>query len=84
MNIRFIKKFTYKCLNCDTSISFTIPPVNETDKMDELMQCVDSLRCPKCKSNLNVGASNTLTAIKKYNAIALQLNCYMENNVDLD
>ena len=52
--------------------------------MDGLLKCVSDLRCPKCKSNLNVGASDALAAIKEYNDVALQLNHYMENNVELE
>lgn len=84
MIIKLIKRFTYKCLNCNTSIGFSIPQINEPEKMDGLLKCVSDLRCPKCKSNLNVGASDALAAIKEYNDVALQLNHYMENNVELE
>lgn len=84
MNIKHIKTFTYRCVNCDTSIRFPIPPVNKPEEIDELFGCINTLECPKCKIPLNEGASKVLTAIKKYNAVALELNCYMENNVELD
>ncbi len=84
MNIKRIINFTFRCVNCDTSVRFPIPPVNEPEKMDELFTCINTLKCPKCKTPLNEGASKVLTAIKKYNAVSLELNCYKNNNVELD
>lgn len=79
-----ITGFTFRCLKCDTAITFNLSESLDGDATTKLSDAIDKLHCPVCGESLSVGASQVLDTVKKYNATVTLLRYYENNgNVDL-
>lgn len=66
----FVKKVTFSCPQCTTSITFDILSSNTR----ELFNATDRLACPKCSESLSYDACRMLRAIDTYNNAVQALN----------
>lgn len=66
MDAKLIRKVTFTCPGCNTSIKFDILPGEK--EREELMLAVKTIGCPKCHISLYKDAQRMLLAIYEYNA----------------
>ncbi len=78
MDIELINSFCFKCLSCNTGITFELPHPTETAKMVELSNAVNNLTCPRCGTSLSTEASKAFDVIKKHNGTAFELQCFSD------
>lgn len=67
-----VKKVTFTCPVCNTSIKFDVHP--GTDEIQELYNAINNLECPKCKESLSSSATEMLRAIYDYNNAVSKLS----------
>ncbi len=75
--LSLIKRFTFRCPNCNTSIGFEVPnpsATNANDELDKLSSTISNLICPKCSTSLGTGAIKSFNAVKSYNSSTILLN----------
>lgn len=65
MFANLVKKVTFTCPNCNTSIKFDVLPGN--DEIQDLYSVAENLECPKCKESLSNSATEMVRAILDYN-----------------
>lgn len=81
MDLKKISQFSYKCLNCNTSVCFPVPTPDNTEQLGKLCLAVGKLVCPICNTELGDAAYKAMTAVNKYNAAVIELNM---SNAELD
>ena len=65
-----IRKVTFTCPRCNTSITFDVLE----DDIRELFKVTERLTCPKCSESLSSDARSMAHAIYEYNKAAQALN----------
>lgn len=77
MDAKLIRKVTFTCPGCNTSIKFDILPGEK--EREELMLAVKTIGCPKCHISLYKDAQRMLLAIYEYNAAPEKLSTTVES-----
>lgn len=62
---QLIKKVTFVCKDCKTTIALDIP--KDSDGIEELISALQDSKCPKCKTALLYQTTQILKAINEYN-----------------
>lgn len=66
----FVKKVSFSCPQCNTSITFDVL----SGDIKELFQVTENLICPKCSESLSYDARNMIHSIYEYNKAVKNLN----------
>lgn len=66
----FVKKVTFSCPQCNTSVTFDVL----ADDIRELFNAAERLACPKCSESLSYDARSMTQAIYEYNKAVQTLN----------
>lgn len=76
-----IRKVTFTCPSCNTSIKFDVLP--DDDEIRALYNTVDHLECPKCKNSLAGCSTETVRAVMDYNNAVSKLHA-LEKCMDIE
>lgn len=76
-----VKKVTFTCPCCNTSIKFDV--LSGDDEIRALYNTVNSLECPKCQNSLASSSTEAVRAIMEYNNAATKL-CALEKCMDIE
>lgn len=67
-----VKKVTFKCPECNTTIKFDIH--SGDNEMQSLFSAISCLTCPKCKESLADTGTEMIRAIYEYNNAVFNLS----------
>lgn len=80
---QLIKKVTFVCKGCKTTIALDIP--KDSDGIEELISDLHGSKCPKCKTILSHQTTEILKAINEYNKSLPKLcKLLKEHNAKVD
>ena len=76
-----VKKVTFTCPCCNTSIKFDVCPGD--NEIRDLYKAVNHLECPKCKNSLARSSAEAVDTIMEYNTAVSKLRA-LEKCIDIE